>query len=177
MRAIKATVAVVLVSLLVSGSVTWAESPVHFNDPNLKERVEIALGKGNPTPTDMLGLTSLDAGAGRTFITDLTGLEYAHNLTSLDLTCNGLSNIRPLAGLTSLTDLGLGGNRCSDLSPLAGLTNLTSLRRRQQSDQQHLGSGRIEEADRTRGLLQSDRQFIGPQRVDEVEVSNPARIG
>ena len=37
-------------------------SPVYFPDANLRLAVEQALGITNPTPTDMLNLTYLNAG-------------------------------------------------------------------------------------------------------------------
>ena len=67
-------------------------------------------------------------------ITDLTGLEFATNLTRLNLEGNDLSDISPLSGLINLTSLRLHGNNITDVSPLMGLTNLTDL---------HLGSNRI----------------------------------
>lgn len=60
-------------------------------------------------------------------VSDLTGLEFATNLTSLVLYGNGISDISPLAKLVNLTSLDLDGNRISDISPLAKLVNLTSL--------------------------------------------------
>ena len=45
----------------------------------------------------------------------------------LNLQCNQISDLSPLAGLTILTKLTLGISQISDLSPLKGLTNLTSL--------------------------------------------------
>ena len=59
------------------------EDPVYFADANLKVAVESALGITNPTPTDMLLLTTLSASARG--IVDLTGIEYAANLTYLNL--------------------------------------------------------------------------------------------
>ena len=50
-----------------------AEEPVDFASANLKAAVEGQLGVSDPTPTDMLKLTFLDANS-RT-IADLTGLE------------------------------------------------------------------------------------------------------
>ena len=58
-----------------------AEDPVYFADANLKAAVESELGISNPTPTDMLLLSTLDANM--CGITDLTGIEYATNLTRL----------------------------------------------------------------------------------------------
>jgi len=37
---------------------TWAQEPVHFVDPNLKFWVEARLHISDPSPEDMLGLTS-----------------------------------------------------------------------------------------------------------------------
>jgi len=80
-------------------------------DANLRAAVCSALGK-NPNDTltseDMGKLTTLIApGRG---ITDLTGLEWAVNLTSLDLRNNNISTTAALAGLTRLTYLNLDGN-------------------------------------------------------------------
>jgi Leucine-rich repeat (LRR) protein len=117
----------VIVGLL---AVSWvgpavAEEPVHFNDANLKGAVEAALGKANPTPTDMLALTTLSAPFKG--ITDLTGLETATNLTQLYLYNNQITDVSPLAGLTKLTIANLMSNHISDITALSGLTNLTSL--------------------------------------------------
>lgn len=49
------------------------------------------------------------------------------NLTLLDLSDCGLSNISALANLTELVTLKLGGNSISDISALAGLKNLSEL--------------------------------------------------
>jgi Leucine-rich repeat (LRR) protein len=96
--------------------------PVYFADANLKAAVEAELGISNPEPSDMLALTSLsDSVKG---ITDLTGLEYATNLTELYLPQNQISNLSPLSGLTKLTSLTLYSNQISSISALAGLTNL-----------------------------------------------------
>jgi internalin A len=48
-------------------------------------------------------------------------------LTSINLTYNQISDLKPLAGLNNLTSLNLAHNQISDLKPLAGLNNLTSL--------------------------------------------------
>ncbi len=60
-------------------------------------------------------------------ITDLTGLEQAHNLRHLYLTDNNISDVSPLTDLTKLRDLYLIGNSISDVSPLIGLTQLETL--------------------------------------------------
>src|SRR3972149_1911238 len=95
------SVCVCLSVILALAGPALAEDPVYFADANLKAAVEAALGKTDPTPTDMLGLTSLDASSKG--ITNLTGLEYGTNLTYLRLYNNTITDISPLAGLTSLT--------------------------------------------------------------------------
>ena len=111
---------------------------VDIPDSNLRAAVETALGKApgaTITVADMATLTRLEARNAN--ITDLTGLEFATNLTSLDLgpekvanewrNSNAVKDLSPLAGLTQLTLLHLPGNSISDISAVAGLTNLTWL--------------------------------------------------
>jgi hypothetical protein len=107
---------------------TRAEDPVCFADPKLKAAVEEALQVPDPTPTDMLGLTELNHvegwGKQNEGIQDLTGLEYATNLQSLNLRLNRVSNISILSALTNLESVDLAWNDISDVSPLAGLSKL-----------------------------------------------------
>ena len=103
----------------------WAEDPVYFADPRLKAAVEDALWVSDPTPTDMLGLTSLNAGS--RLIESLTGLEHAANLQTLNLHFNRISDLSALSGLSNLETLRLGENELSDISPLSSLDNLDTL--------------------------------------------------
>ena len=100
-----------------------------IRDPNLAAAVREELGLTADTPLTaavLLNLQKLDAR--ERGIADLTGLEYATNLTSLNLNDNQkISDISPLANLTKLTQLHLGYNQLSDISPLANLTKLTQL--------------------------------------------------
>ena len=119
-------------------------------DANLRAAIEAALDKVSGAPITMAEMKTLDRlVAADHGISDLTGLESAANLTSLDLGGNtitdlsplsGLTNLRyltlwvnnltdvsALSGLTTLRDLRLGGNTISDVSALSGLTNLTYL--------------------------------------------------
>ena len=111
---------------------------VDIPDPNLRAVIEQNLGKApgaTITVAEMAALTELEAP--NTYITDLTGLKHATNLTKLDLgdaleggfltNSNSISDISPLAGLNQLTELDLWGNSISDISIVAGLTNLTQL--------------------------------------------------
>jgi len=118
--------------LLCAVFVSWcllvpalAEDPVYFADASLKAAVEEHLWVSDPTPTDMLALTSLSAVLHG--ITDITGLDCAVNLQDLNLRHNGIRDISPLAGLTALEELDLSRNKAADLTPLSGLTNLRSL--------------------------------------------------
>ena len=97
-------------------------------DPNLAAAVREALGLTTDAPLTAEVLQNL--GTLRAYnlqIVDLTGLEYAVNLTKLHLTENQISDVSPLENLTNLTELYLGGNQLSDISPLENLTNLTEL--------------------------------------------------
>jgi|GEM_PF-2064474 len=103
------------------------QGPVAFCDANLKAAVEAALGITDPTPNDMLNLTSLTA-TGKN-IACLGGLEYALNLTSLNLTSNKIVDISPLKNLP-LQSLYLGGNQLGSgdwQATIAALTSLKSL--------------------------------------------------
>ena len=111
---------------------------IDIPDPNLRAAIENALGKsvGAPITVDqMAALTRLEARNAN--ISNLTGLESATNLTSLDLgyekvanewrNSNAVEDLSPVADLTQLTRLHLPGNSISDISAVAGLTNLTWL--------------------------------------------------
>ena len=109
-------------------TITDDPTPVTIRDAKLRAAIAAALGKASGatiTKGEMTTLFRLDAeNAG---IRDLAGLEFATNLTSLDLFYNNISDISALAGLTNLTLLNLIGNNITDISPLSGLTNLTWL--------------------------------------------------
>jgi Leucine-rich repeat (LRR) protein len=116
--------AVISLIVIIAG-VAGAEGPVVFGDPNLKAAVEETLKVTNPSPTAMLGLTAMTAQAKG--IGDISGLEYATNLTSLSLYDNKVEDVSPLSKLTGLTHLNLWKNQISDAAPLANLTGLTEL--------------------------------------------------
>ncbi len=127
----------------IEGPVTFnavAEAAVDIPDANLRTSIETALHKSpgaTITTSEMKTLTNLDASNAN--ISDLTGLEFATNLTELHLgaewveaertwkTSNSVLNLSPLAGLTNLKRLDLRGNNIANISHLARLTNLTWL--------------------------------------------------
>ena len=97
------------------------EQPVSIPDPNLAAAIRKEIGESITTRT-LFNLIELSARE----ITDLTGMEYASNLRSLNLS-GSISDISPLSGLTQLHSLYLGGNNISDISPLSELKNLRRL--------------------------------------------------
>ena len=147
--------------LQVAERVSTSNAPVHLEDaeawmpdPALREAVreEIGLLLGIPlTKEKMLSLEHLDAS--HTGIFDIMGLEFATNLRELYLGLNPITDLRPLANLTTLESLhlwklapntptldlrplanlinlevlSLGNSRISDISPLAGLKKLRVL--------------------------------------------------
>jgi len=131
--------------------------PVYFKDANLKAAVEQALGKTDPNATDMLALTSLDAmGRG---ITDLTGLEYATELTVLNLSDNRISDISALEGLVNLSSLHLDANQVTDVSALAGLVHLTFL---------NLTLNSIHDVSTLVGLAELETVLLGRNPISDV---------
>ena len=115
-----------------------AGAAVDIPDPNLRAAIENALGKTSGTPiasAEMAALTRLEAKNAN--ISDLTGLEHATNLTTLELgpervanewrNSNAVTDLSPLAGLTRLTRLHLPNNSISNISAVANLPHLTWL--------------------------------------------------
>ena len=117
-----------------------AVAEIDIPDPNLRAAIAEAIGLPPSTPIfrgHLENLTRLDARNAN--ISDLTGLEGATNLRTLDLSAeyveaenrsinsNSVSDFSPLTGLTKLRSLSLGGSNISDISTMSGLTSLTGL--------------------------------------------------
>ena len=101
---------------------------VHIPDPNLRTAIAEELGKSPNAPItveEMKGLRRLEAY--NRGIRDLTGIQFATNLSVLFLRDNQISDLSPLAGLIELRELNLSSNPVSNLTPLKGLKNLTEL--------------------------------------------------
>ena len=104
-----------------------SDNSVDIPDPNLRTEIERELSRTSVAPitvADMERLTTLDAD--RADISDLTGLEYATNLTHLYLADNRISDISALSELTNLLVLHLNNNNIADISPLVTNTGLGS---------------------------------------------------
>ena len=110
------------------GDAQDVSQPVNIPDVGLRSAIEEALGKTSGatiSPADMRTLTELDAR--EQDIQDITGLEFATNLTALYLNENEISDVSALIQLKELRTLWLYVNQISDIAALAQLTNLTSL--------------------------------------------------
>ena len=125
----------VYIDIDISVVATVVSEETWMPDANLREavRAALSLAPGDVlTQQAMQDLTELDAslplgGPASVEIGNLTGLEHATQLTSLDLGDNDIIDVSVLSGLTQLTELYLGGNDIIDISVLSGLTQLTSL--------------------------------------------------
>ncbi|MBM5720732.1 leucine-rich repeat domain-containing protein [Listeria ivanovii] len=60
-------------------------------------------------------------------VEDLTGMEYLHNLNTLDLSQNNISTLDSLANLTQLEFLSLNSNKITDITSLMNLPQLKNL--------------------------------------------------
>lgn len=133
---------------------------VDIPDHNLRASLERILRKerGAPiTKAEMATLTKIRAPIAS--ISDLTGLEFAINLTSLELSENSISDISVLAGLTNLTGLSLWQNSVSDISALAGLTNLTWL---------SLGGNSVSDISALAGLTKLSELFLRHNLISDL---------
>lgn len=89
------------------------------------------LPRGMPEIIDLSGLEHatqlMTLNLGGHSVTDLTPLETLTKLTSLDLWQNEIVDISPLAGLKELRELRLGSNDLSDIGPITNLRELRDL--------------------------------------------------
>lgn len=118
-------------------------------------------------------------------ISDITGLEFATNITELDISQNPITDLRPLSNLTQLTGLHFWhfpgnstnldlrplaslinlevttfeGNGISDITPLAGLKKLREL---------YLTNNRIEEVHSLAGLINLEILFLEGNGITDI---------
>lgn len=112
----------VCVLVFLSGAdISRAEGTVEFEDAELKNCVELELGKDNPTAEDMLKLERIGYSgplAPQVSIKSLKGLEYASNLKYLYLSWSSIQDFSILSQLTELEELGLKDCDISDITPI-----------------------------------------------------------
>ena len=128
---------VYLFFLILLALSTWIHTVnaavVDIPDPVLEEKLRSALSLGvdaDITDTALESLTVLSTtslGETDPRIADLTGLEFAINLTGVNLIGHNISDLQPLTTWTSIKKLNLGGNSIVDLGPLKNLDTLTAL--------------------------------------------------
>ncbi len=92
-------------------------------------------------------------------VEQLAGIEHAVNLRGLSAYDGAISDVSPLAGLTSLLELYLYSNEISDVSPLAGLTSLLEL---------YLYDNEISDVSPLRGLTSLRELVIGGNNISDV---------
>ena len=98
---------------------------VHIPDPNLRSAIEEALGKSPSTPITAEKMATLrELYANGMDIGNLTGLEFAINLTVLRIGHNSISDLSPLIRLTKMREIYFNDTHVADLSPLSGLRDL-----------------------------------------------------
>lgn len=122
--------AIALVAMTLGTGCPLNQAIVSIPDPVLEAAIRAELGAplGFLTRGDLLRLRQLDArGSEKAGISNLSGLEFATNLTFLDISGNPLSDITPVASLVNLLSLNIDGTAVFELSPLANLTLLDSL--------------------------------------------------
>jgi formylglycine-generating enzyme required for sulfatase activity len=129
MKTVSHVIRSLVIALLVVGnflSSTRAQE-ISIPDPGLNAAIREELQKPNGplTQTDMLVLTNLNARNRN--VSSLAGLEAAHNLASLDLQINRLTNFSLPTELTKLTTLDVSINPLTNFFLPNGLTNLASL--------------------------------------------------
>ena len=109
-------------------SLTATAQIVNIPDPDIRLTVTELVGKPPGSVVTVADMRSIvELGVPDADIVNLTGLEYAINMTGLDLTHNLITNLSRLRGLTNLEKLGLGDNLIANISHLSGLRNLKEL--------------------------------------------------
>ena len=111
-------------------AITGVEVPdaVFFADANLEAAVRSAARVSSNLPITaekMRTLTRLTAA--RKGISNLTGIEEATGLETLDLGDNEITDISLLSSLTNLENLDLADNQIADVTPLSALSRLETL--------------------------------------------------
>ncbi|MDF2700547.1 MAG: putative peptidase [Haloplasmataceae bacterium] len=100
---------------------------IHFDDPNLEAAIREELNEPIEaiTEEDLLTIGSIDLSNKN--ITDLSGIDYLKNMTTLILSSNSITDLTPISQLTHLKYLILDNNEIIDISPLSLLINLKLL--------------------------------------------------
>jgi hypothetical protein len=99
---------------------TTSRERVDVTDAALRTAINEALGRGSLDQLnrgELSQLTTLDIS--NRGVSNLNGLQYASNLTTLNAANNAISDTSPIAGLTNLTSTDLNGNPCVGCTQVA----------------------------------------------------------
>ncbi|MBC2328780.1 LapB repeat-containing protein [Listeria swaminathanii] len=103
---------------------------INIPDPVLKSYLNGLLGQAATSDITGLQMDKIkNVDINGSTLTDITGLEFAHNLTSLSLLNTSVTDFSVIANITSLNRLIISGTSLTDdsLPDLNGLINLTSM--------------------------------------------------
>lgn len=108
------------------------DEAIVFPDANLEAAIRraVSFGDGPISQRDAYRVSEmvLDGGQnGDVRFSSLEGLQFFQGLKKLEIHCQSVTDLTPLAGLTQLEELLIKETPVSDLTPLAGLTSLTRL--------------------------------------------------
>ena len=157
-----------LLTLIVFSVSSWhatvVAQTVTFPDANLAAVIRTRLGLGSTDPitrADLADSTFTVLQVNNKEVADISGLEYATSLLTLELVQNEVSNLSPLSGLTSLIRLRLNANQISDISPLSGLTNLIQL---------DLRKNQIKDISALKGLTSLTTLVLEENQISDISV-------
>lgn len=102
-------------------------TPVKFRDNQFERLIRntVKIQDRELHYSDLRNITSLDLS--NQGITDIAGIQNCTNLKSLNLSYNSIEDIAPIIGLTQLEDLNLSHNQIEDISYISNLSSLKSL--------------------------------------------------
>ena len=141
-------------------SISFVAPAVTIPDANLRAAIETALSKDSGAPITQAEIATLDSlEANDADIGDLTGLEFAINLTYLSLNDNDITDISALSELTMLERLWLSNNSIEDIAALSKLANLTEL---------WLWNNQIEDISALSGLTRLTRLSLGRNNITDI---------
>ena len=144
-----------------TGTIIDDDGGLVIPDDRLEWYIRYALDKPYDEPLtadDLASLTELHPG-GEDLI-DLTGIEFAHNLTQFGLGFSSVVDISPLAHLPKLSWLSVSYGKLRDLSPLGTMTNLSLLR---------LDNNEIADIEPLRGLTRLRDLDVSSNSVSNIE--------
>lgn len=121
----------IVVSAEENISIQAADDAVNIPDPAFKSYLNGLLGQPSTsdiTEAQMDTITTININGGS--ISDITGIDYAHNLTSFRIVYTQVTDFSLLASLSKLTNISLAGNNITsssipNLNNLQNVTNLT----------------------------------------------------